>query len=166
MPIRPENAAEGEPGLWDSFSGDERLLEVFSLRIVEGGNFGPDAGSGEIKDCLINETAARRLGPGPAVGKLLRETVHGDVFNRLRVVGVVRDFNHRTLHHPITPLIIPQTRFGTLLAVKLSPAVELRRTMAAIDSAWQSLSPGRPLDGIFWTRSSTGPTWPSRAWAG
>ena len=62
---------------------------------------------------VINETAEKQLGFADPIGQRIGDNV---------IVGVVKDFNFRTLHHPIGPVILennPET-IGTM-NVKISP---------------------------------------------
>ncbi|MBA4407842.1 MAG: ABC transporter permease [Bacteroidota bacterium] len=62
---------------------------------------------------VINETAEKQLGFADPIGQRIGDNV---------IVGVVKDFNFRTLHHPIGPAILennPET-IGTM-NVKISP---------------------------------------------
>ena len=71
-----------------------------------------------------------------------------------RVIGVVKDFNLRTLHHAVEPLVmfIAGTNNAdyllSLMSVKIGTE-NLRSTLAFIESQWNSLETGVPLEYFF-----------------
>lgn len=87
------------------FAVDADFVDTFGLRIAAGRNFGPaDRTTGELH-FLVNESAARFLGWPDPVGRSL--SFEGSILgDRGRIVGVVKDFNFRSLHHPLEPLAI------------------------------------------------------------
>jgi sporulation protein YlmC with PRC-barrel domain len=51
---------------------------------------------------LVNETLVKQMGWTNPIGKRIQANGDG------RVVGVVQDFNFRSLHHQIEPLVLVQ----------------------------------------------------------
>ncbi|MEL6717252.1 MAG: FtsX-like permease family protein, partial [Bacteroidota bacterium] len=96
---------EGKP---DDFSANihqmranEDLLEVFDLQMKDGRWFS-DARQGDKSNIIINESAVRTFGiPEPVVGR--RAKYHG---GEGQIIGVVKDFNFRSLHQEVSPLVI------------------------------------------------------------
>ncbi|MBN2347591.1 MAG: ABC transporter permease [Bacteroidales bacterium] len=76
---------------------DEKFLETFEMELVLGRNFHTDY-QGEIKECIINETALKIFGWTDPIGKKLWD-------NRYQVIGVVKDFHYENMHDKIEPYI-------------------------------------------------------------
>ncbi|MFC1725194.1 ABC transporter permease [candidate division KSB1 bacterium] len=105
---------EGEPEDADDMVRmlyvDLDFVRTFDLEILDGRDFSKSSGTDRGQAYLLNESAARWLGWDDPVGKRIGRK------GRLgRVVGVVRDFNFRSLHYEIEPVVIYlyPGRFGT-----------------------------------------------------
>ena len=92
---------------------DAYFLETFAIKMASGRNF-TNNGNGDSTAVIINETAAKLLGITSADEQTLSipSTDWGGDVEKLdepfvaRVIGIVKDFNFRSLHEPIAPLII------------------------------------------------------------
>lgn len=83
-------------------SGDENYIKIYQIKLLAGRNI-TQADTG--KAILINNTYAKLLGftdPNKAIGKQLN-WFSGRIIN---IIGVVADFNQRSLHSTIYPSII------------------------------------------------------------
>jgi hypothetical protein len=81
--------------------GDTNYIKLYQLRLLAGRNLNH---SDTVREFLINETYALILGfqqPQNAVGKYLEWSDR-----QLPIAGVVADFNQKSLHEPIKPLLI------------------------------------------------------------
>jgi putative ABC transport system permease protein len=145
--VRSEGGAGSEPMTWSYQLADADFLEIFSIPIVAGRNFYPES-SADMKDAvLINETAAKALGPASPLGRRLSTIRYGRPRNFM-VVGVFKDFNDRNLHQRIEPLIMANdvwSREGARwIAVKIGGS-DLKSAVSSIERAWMSLFP----DSVF-----------------
>ncbi len=73
-------------------------IETFGMRIIEGRDFDPELRT-DTAAIIINEMAARKLGLDQPVGEEIHVLSHAGP-----VIGVVSDFNFRSLHHEIDPM--------------------------------------------------------------
>lgn len=149
------------PG-WDTYFVDEAFIETMALDVVEGRGFSEEIASDE-QAFILNETAVAwaraTLGEGweTPIGKELEFYVPGAegwrVFNRGRVVGVVKDFHYRSLREEIGPLVLQMLpgAFGNVL-VKVSTD-DLSGTLAFLEEQWSTLRPGQPFDYYFLDQS-------------
>ena len=91
---------------------DEQFLPTYEIELVKGRNFriGSLADSAAI---LINQTAARELGitePSEQIIQIPTTTdgnsnALGQPF-RVRVIGIVKDFNFQSLREPLAPMVL------------------------------------------------------------
>ncbi len=84
---------------------------------------------------IINETAARELFAGSAVGKEIgweRE----DRTLRGTVIGVVRDFNFQSLHEPVRPLIFRLSPFYNYVLVR-TEGNAVRSLLPRLEQTWK-----------------------------
>ena len=134
---------------WPSRSaiGDTSYVRSFGLQIIAGRNFRESKGSHEF---LVNEEMLKKLGlknPDEAIGKAL---VAGELDNLTgTIVGVVKDFNTKTLIEPIEPVLITSypSQYSTV-GVKLKGG-DLKEAMQSIQKSWQEVYPTEVFDYQF-----------------
>ncbi len=122
------------------------FIDVFDLNLVEGRNFSPDMATDESNGLIINETLMRQLGWNSAIGKRL------NFWNRDRVIGVVKDFNFRSLHEEIPPLAMyldTQSWFPYQhVFVKVGPG-NMQETIGHLNKTMMAFSPDHPFEYYF-----------------
>jgi putative ABC transport system permease protein len=127
---------------------DYDYLKTFSLKIVSGRDFSPLYPADEDEACIINETAARRMGVEDAIGLniTMEHPAWPEEFRRARVIGVVRDFHSRTMHKAIRPFVFRMYKpWYTFVFIK----IDGRRTAAAlqtIERTFKRHAPGYPFE--------------------
>lgn len=86
---------------------DEDFISTMGLTLVEGRNF---QSKNEFKSAfIINESAAKEFGWTNPVGKKIavgHDKEEGGIWSEGTVIGVVKDFNTRSLHSKIEPLVM------------------------------------------------------------
>lgn len=135
------------------FDIDERYFQFFKIPLVSGRNFSGNPGTDRTA-VIINEEAAKLLdfeNAGQAVQQKI--TVMDSIF---QVIGVVRDYHHKSLREKIEPLIFIPLLGGVFsdnflgdvsLSLKIRGPVET--VMTAVEKKWRTLFPGQPLDYFF-----------------
>src|SRR5690606_25451870 len=135
---------EGEYFPIGGLPADRDVVETLGLELVAGPGFPRSDGytteQGYVY--LLNEATVRALGwtPEEAVGR--RAGLNG---RDGRVVGVVRDFHHTSLHQPIEPLaLFIEPGSYEYLLVKIAPG-DVAGTLGAIGQVWARLAAHRPF---------------------
>lgn len=128
---------------------DAHFAKTYQIEVLSGRFF--RAGAQSSDGIVLNEAAARALGfgtPQAAIDQLIR--IQGNP-QRVRVVGVVRNFHFGTLHKAIEPLLI-----GPIQAMPIYryfsfqlESGQVRPTVAAIEQKWRELFPDTPLEYAF-----------------
>jgi putative ABC transport system permease protein len=116
----------------ETFAVDHDYLKVMNIPLKEGRPFS-QALSTDTASVLVNETLAKRLGVGSALGVT--------VDNKYKVIGVFKDFHVTSLHHSIQPLLLTLTpEAGKYLYVKgnVRHLEAMRRTIAGVYSGFQT----------------------------
>ncbi len=82
---------------------DDQFLKTYQISLEKGRNFltGSVADSSSV---IINETAAKQLGIAEPKEQLIE--IPGDDPFKARVIGIVKDFNFRSLREPLAPMIL------------------------------------------------------------
>jgi putative ABC transport system permease protein len=94
---------------------------------------------------IINEALANKIGwkPEQAVGRIIENRALGPV------VGVVKDFNFRSLHDPIGPLLIFLGRdFSNNFMVRIN-GNNMPATISSLENVWKERVPDRPFSYHF-----------------
>jgi hypothetical protein len=111
---------------------DSSYLSLFHIGLVAGRGLNPSDSTGEG---LFNETAVGLLGirsPESIIGKTF--SWGGQFENRIKIIGVVRDFNSNSLREKIKPMVIlPLPNFYGQLAVRLDPT-RIKPTMTRLQT--------------------------------
>jgi len=136
---------------WQGQDPDEEVLfrglavgpdffENFGMQIVAGRRFSNKFPSDKTDAVVVNEAAAKAMGMHSPVGKVLTKD------NRqYQIVGVVKDYHFRSLHHKIEPIILLYREDpGGVLAVKLR-SDDLSDTIGFIEDLWKKFEPDFPV---------------------
>ncbi len=126
------------------YAVDHSFPELMEFSIKKGRFFSKDHALDSERAFIINETAVRALGLEEPIGKQLYSFgFYGEV------VGVVNDFNFRSLHSSIEPLLflIDDENYNYLY-IRLSPENQ-RSTVEQIKSVLSGVDPHYVHDIIF-----------------
>lgn len=125
--------------------GDADYLETFGIPLAEGEFFAKDLNRGNTK-FVINETAARELGWDNPIGMKM------GFFHQQepgQVIGVVRDFNHFSLHNPIEPLVfVFNPRPGRNLIIRFNQN-QAPEALKIAENVWNEQLPNYPFEYNF-----------------
>ncbi len=120
---------------------DYDFAKTYKLGIADGRFFSKEHPS-DSAAVVVNEEVEKSFNAKGIVGRHLVFPGAGPAGAELRfeIVGVVKDFNYRSLHEPIRPLAIrlfPKRGFiGRFVTVRLAPGDHLS-TIAFIEKAWK-----------------------------
>jgi putative ABC transport system permease protein len=143
--IHPEGQSDDDIWIVSVTSVDDHFLDLMGMSLAEGRHFDPAMGTDSVGAVLINETMASKLGwTGEAPGKRIEAGP-----NRMRVVGVVKDFHFGNMRHQIEPLMLfYQAGANYNVAVRVK-ADGLPQTLAAMADTWQQVNPDFPWEYEF-----------------
>ena len=103
--VETENGMK--PILLNEMFVDEDFIKTMNIKLVEGRNF---QSKNEFKNTfIVNETAVREFGWVNPIGRRIVvgvETQGDGIWSEGNVIGVVKDFNTRTLHKSIEPIVM------------------------------------------------------------
>lgn len=142
--LRYNNGKEDVPNSVHYNGGDTTYVSLFGLKLIAGRNVTPIDSLGEI---LINETYCKKLNVAPIdmVGKELRRG-NG---KRYVVVGVLKDFNHTSLHSAIQPWCFEYEDNSYLFSLKLASTANTQDAISQIKKAWNKIYPDTPAEVSF-----------------
>jgi putative ABC transport system permease protein len=123
---------------------DFDFIPVYHIPLVAGRNYSRSYITDSAESMVINEAAARLYGytnPADAIGKKFEQWGRKGT-----VIGVVKDFNFRSLHQAVEPLTL---RYGYPWALnRISVAIkgnDVPATIANLKNTWNKMAPQRPF---------------------
>jgi putative ABC transport system permease protein len=135
------------------FDIDKRYFPFFNIPLVSGRNFSGNPAA-DRSAVIINEEAARLLGFENAE-QAVQQSINV-IGETVQVIGVARDYHHKSLRERIEPLLFIPLLGGIFsdnflgdvsLSLKIKGALET--VMPAIDKKWRVIFPSQPLDYFF-----------------
>ena len=133
----------------DCYGIDEDYFKTLGMKIVKGRNFSglPDT----LHSIIVNENMVKEFSWGDnAIGK--RVKFPGDTSGKyLEVVGVVKDFNQKSLYNPIAPLLLYYRPNNNSIQLKLD-AKDISSTVAKVEKSWKGFFPDLPFQYTFLDR--------------
>lgn len=122
---------------------DDAFLSTFNLEMKEGRFFDKEKKT-DFDAAILNETALMEYkGQGSMMDK---DVIIED--KKLQIIGIVKDFNFRSLHHPIQPLVITRVEnFGNVfIKIRNNNIPEVAKVVAGL---WRKYNLQIPLDYTF-----------------
>lgn len=131
---------------------DPHYLDVMNITLLSGRNFLPDFSQDTLSSVIINETMMKKMKwtLETALGQKL-VNYHGEASqNHPTVIGVVKDFNFRSMAVAIGPQLFHQfssyAPFKFFIRIRPTDQAE---TLKAIGSAWTEVEPVFPFKYSF-----------------
>lgn len=116
---------------------DSNFFDTYKIDIVAGKL------TNTVKTVIINEAATKQLGykePEDAIGNML--------FRDYEIVGVVKDYNERSLHTTVAPAMYTYGE-GYMKFITIDIKSNLPATIDFMEQKWSSIFPGRPFEYFF-----------------
>jgi putative ABC transport system permease protein len=126
--------------------------DLMNFKMKQGRYFSRDFPS-DSSAIVINEEAAFILGLNgndcrDAIGKKL-ETLNFDGARiKIEIIGVIENYNFKSLHSPVEGMAIRLGSFGDNLAVRIHPGNH-RETLAKFEQLWKENIPNLPFEYSF-----------------
>lgn len=130
------------------YAADFDHQDVVKFSMKEGRYFSRDFPS-DSSAIILNATAARELGFENAIGEEVLFFGGGDPGKpqRLKVVGVINDFNFESYKAQVRPLSIVLRNNDRTLLVRYTG--NPKDVVATVEKKWKELAPNEPLDYSF-----------------
>ena len=129
----------------ECYNVDENYVATLGMQVVKGRNF--QSLSDTLHSILVNEAMVKDFGWDNPIGK--RVKFPGDTTgNYVEVVGVIKDFNQKSLYNPISPLILFYSPNGNMIQLKMS-AIDMKSSIAKVEASWKKYFPQLPFEYKF-----------------
>jgi putative ABC transport system permease protein len=125
-------------------SVDFDYVDTFGMEMAEGRFFSKDFESDSAEGFILNEAAIKAMGMDSPVGKR---------FSALRkrgtILGVIKNFNYKSLHNEIEPLILTMDPGRLYYACIRISSDNIEETIDLLEKTWNKFSAGFPFDYTF-----------------
>lgn len=133
---------------WSQLNVEYDFAKTYQLEFVAGRDFDANNPS-DSSSIILNEAAVKSL--NQTIDKIIGTSVIDlDDYDRsYRVIGIVKDFHYKSMHHVIGPLLIyPHIlRFDRIVYIKIPPG-KFNEEIEAIEKIWKDIFPGVGFD--YW----------------
>ena len=126
---------------------DDNFLTTLEIPLAQGRNFSQKFPSDPTQSIVVNEAFVKEAGWKDPIGKEVNFEWKNQ---KLKVIGVVRDYHYATLKEKIKPLVLtqdPNYGLGTLL-VKLD-SKDIPATVKAVEQIFRKHIPFMPFEYVF-----------------
>jgi len=132
--------------LFNTAAVDNEFIDLLGLELTMGRNFSEEFPS-DKQACILSETAVRTIGWENPIGKRFGYREEG------RVIGVIKDFHHLSLHSAIGPTVFLHVDKETdlnlnYLLIKINPG-DIPGTLAFIKKKFKEYSAHYPFSFTF-----------------
>jgi len=145
VPIIPEGVNAEDASAMNLMGGYFGYLSTLGVKMVEGRDFSSAHPSDSSNAVIINSAAAKVFGFDNPLGQKLQVSN----IKEAEVIGVTEDFNYKSLHDPVGPLVIivPETRMRHfILRVKTE---DIQETVASLQGDWAQFAADLPFEFAF-----------------
>ncbi len=139
------SAASEQDHIMGVYFADYDHMDVLKFELAEGRFFSRDFPS-DSSAILLNEAAAREFGFDKPVGEELIFN-QGDNSVRLRVIGVIRDFNFESFRDKVRPISVRLTNNAGNMLIRYSGNPQ--ELIASVEDVWKTYAENEPFEYSF-----------------
>jgi putative ABC transport system permease protein len=135
--------------LTQNWNVDEDYIPTLGIQMVQGRNFSKNM-STDSMGLVINESAARMLGYPNPLGQFLYTPADNTMsrMNKYHIIGVMKNFNFRTLRDNVTPMVFGLSEDRGALSIRLRSG-DIPALIGQIRGKWESLAAHEQFDYSF-----------------
>ncbi len=128
------------------YYADYEHVETMGFVLAQGRSFSRDFPS-DSSSVMVNEATVDEMGwENPLEEYLI--SFNSGFRERLKVIGVIQDFNFLSLKEKITPLTIRLSEQNNLMTVRLNTN-DFNIAVSLIESKWKEFAPNQPFEFAF-----------------
>jgi putative ABC transport system permease protein len=126
--------------------------EALGVQLVEGRFFSREYGT-DSTAILINEATVKSMGLKDPIGKYILQPRGPQQFQKLKIIGVMKDFNIESMHKAITPVCftVLGPYGGDQFATVRLKGTDIPATIKAIEQKWLGFTTRQPFQYDFFS---------------
>lgn len=128
------------------YFADQDHQDVIRFEMKEGRYFSKDFPS-DTTAIVLNEAAVREFGFTDPIGEEILYKNGGPAIERLKVIGVVKNFNFESFKTEVRPISIRFSKNSNNLLIRYEG--NPREVVASVEKIWKELSPSEPFEYVF-----------------
>ncbi len=132
---------EDQDYMLNVFTVDEHFLNTLDFNILEGRAFSP--AFADSNNYILNETAVAYTGIEDPVGKQFSSGGTQGI-----IVGVVKDFNYKSIRTKVEPLVIKQGLYNHYIITRIN-SDNIPSTIEKMKTIWEKYYPDYPFEMHF-----------------
>jgi len=145
-----KSAGSEQDHIMGVYYADQDHQEVVKFEITKGRYFSKEFPT-DTTAIILNEAAAREFGFTDPIGEEILYNDGGQQIKRLKVVGVVKNFNFESFKTEVRPLSILYTANANTLLIRYEGSP--REIVATVEKLWKQHSPNEPFEYAFMDES-------------
>ena len=128
---------------------DEDYVSTLGIKMVAGRNFSKEMAT-DSSAAIVNESFAKLLGDKNPVGQFVYTPANSLLtkLNKLHIVGVMKDFNFRSLKENVPPLVLNIAPNQGVMSIRIRTA-DIPGLIAQVKSRWKDVSPNQQFSYSF-----------------
>jgi len=128
---------------------DEDYIPTLNIKMIAGRNFSKDMAT-DSSAVIINVAFAKLLGHSNPVDQFVYSPANNQLtkITRFHIIGVMKDFNFKSLRDNVPPLLFNLTHNMGVLSVRINTA-DIPGLLAQVKSKWKDVSPNQQFNYSF-----------------
>jgi putative ABC transport system permease protein len=128
---------------------DVDYIPTLGMKILKGRNFSKEMLT-DSTGIIINQVAANMLGFADPIGRKIYRPLDGELktLKEYHIVGVVKDFNFKSLRENITPMLLVYEENNGSLSINFKSA-NIPSLIAEVKNKWAALAPNQQFTYSF-----------------
>jgi len=128
---------------------DENYIPTLGIEMAAGRNFSKDMLT-DSSGLVINQAAANLLGYTDPLNQTLYlpQDAPGNPMKAYHIIGVMKDFNFRSLRENVTPLTFLQKQKSNALSIRFESS-DIPLLLSHIKEKWKEIYPNQPFEYSF-----------------
>ncbi len=125
------------------------FAEAMGIKLAEGRFFSKEFGT-DTMSVVLNESAMKLLNFKDPLGKYILHPVDHGHADRLKIIGIMKDFNIESLHSGITPVCLTfmPGNYAGYLCIRLN-GKNISKTIGSIEKLWTQYTDRQPFQYSF-----------------
>jgi putative ABC transport system permease protein len=132
-----------------SWDVDEDYIPTLGIKMMAGRNFSKDMAT-DSSAVIVNEAFAKLFGYSNPVNQFVYAPANSQLtkVTRLHIIGVVKDFNFKSLRDNVAPLLISLTHNMGVLSIRINTA-DIPGLLAQVKNKWKDVAPNQQFNYSF-----------------
>jgi putative ABC transport system permease protein len=123
--------------------------ETMGIKLAEGRFFSREYGT-DTMSVILNQSAVKLLNFKDPLGKYILHPNNRDQYDKLKIIGIMKDFNIESLHSGIKPVCLTfmPGNYAGYLCIRLN-GINMKEAISSVEKLWAQYSGSQPFQYSF-----------------